>query len=77
MGLGKTLDKIEKVPRDSATALALSDVKPSKGAYHRRGGTASFWFPTRAHSLEGPILKEEAISLGRFGALTLLYPDSY
>lgn len=75
-GLGQTVDEIEEVPRDSATAQALKDTPPDEGRYHQRGGTASFWFPNRRHGMGDPILWEQAVSLGQFGALTLLYPDS-
>jgi hypothetical protein len=75
-GLGQTMDEIEEVPRDSATALALENTPPDEGRYHQRGGTASFWFPNRRYGSGDPILQEQAVSLGQFGALTLLYPDS-
>jgi Zn-dependent peptidase ImmA (M78 family) len=76
MGLSRTMDEIEEVPRDSATAQALEDTPPNEGRYHQRGGTASFWFPSRQHGAGDAILWEQAVSLGQFGALTLLYPDS-
>jgi hypothetical protein len=75
-GLGQTMDEIEEVPRESATAQALEDRPPDEGRYHQRGGTAAFWFPNRRHGAADPILWEQAASLGQFGALTLLYPDS-
>lgn len=75
-GLGKTLDEIEEVPCDSATALALQDQPPENGLFHQRGGTASFWFPGRQRA-DDPILIEQSVSLQRFGALTLLYPDPH
>jgi len=75
-GLGQTMDEIEEVPRDSATAQALEDRPPDEGRYHQRGGTAAFWFPNRRHGAGDPILWEQAASLGQLGALTLLYPDS-
>ena len=74
-GLGQTMDEIEEVPRDSATALALEGVAPEEGNYHQRGGTAHFWFPNRRGG-SNHILLEQAVSLGEFGALTLLCPDS-
>jgi hypothetical protein len=75
-GLGQTMDEIEEVPRDSATAQALEGTPLSEGRYHQRGGTASFWFPNRRRGARDQILWEQAVSLGQFGALTLLYPDS-
>jgi len=74
--LGRPMDQVEEVPRDSATALALAGVDPADGrSFHQRGGTASFWFSRRASTTSDPILHEQAVSLGSFGALTLLYPD--
>lgn len=75
MGLARTLEKIENVPPDSATKWAILGLKPTNGKYHQSGSTASFWFPKRKYPDRDPILQEQAVSLGRFGALTLLYPD--
>ena len=76
-GLGRTIDSIDHVPRDSATGLALKGVTPPSSGFFESGGTASFWFSQRKYGGGDPILIEQAISLGQFGALTLLYPDDY
>lgn len=59
------------LPHDSATAKAIAH--SAVGAYTAENATtAASWFPMGARSARNLILREEAISLGRFGALTLL-----
>jgi hypothetical protein len=74
-GLGGTLSSIEDIPRGSATERALSGNPAPREGYFQSGGTASFWVPRKLLRAGDPILVEEAVPLGRFGALTLLYPD--
>lgn len=74
--LGRPMNRVAKVPRDSATALALNGAEPPKDQrFHQSGGTASFWFSRKATIGGDPILREQAVSLGQYGALTLLFPD--
>lgn len=64
----------EKLPRDSATGIALSK---SSTAIEKRGTAATTWFTRRGPIVwNDTILIEEALSLGDFGALTFVYPDS-
>jgi Zn-dependent peptidase ImmA (M78 family) len=76
-GLVQTRDKVNDLSRDLATTMALQDVDPPEKGYHEKGGTAAYWFPDRRPDANDPILREQAVSLGRFGALTFLYPDSF
>lgn len=75
-GLSQTIEDIEDLPRKSATEKALTDETPTEEGYHENGGTASHWFQNRPRGTGDPILWEQAVSLGQFGALTFLYPDS-
>ena len=75
-GFRKTIETRDDLPPDSATELAFSGAVPDNGEFHQCGSTASLWFPFLAESSSrSVILHEEAVSLGRFGVLTFLYPD--
>jgi hypothetical protein len=75
-GFRKTIETRDDLPPDSATELAFSGAIPKNGAFHRCGSTASLWFPFFAESSSRSVIfHEEAVSLGQFGVLTLLYPD--
>jgi len=75
-GFRKTIETRMDLPPDSATALVFSGAIPENSEIHQRGSTASLWFPFLTESSSrSVILHEEALSLGRFGVLTLLYPD--
>jgi hypothetical protein len=73
----KTIERVSDLPPDSATARALrGEPSPSAGFFHN-GSTAAAWFPWVADdSHRNLIFIEEAVSLGRFGALTFLFPES-
>lgn len=76
-GFRKTIETRDDLPSDSATELAFSRVVPANGEFHQCGSTASLWFPFLAESSSRSIiLREEAVSLGRFGVLTFLHPDN-
>ena len=64
--------ELEQIPGGSPTREALSrgvDIQP-------RGTTLATWFPRiRAGSFQDDVLIEECLSLGQYGALTLLRPD--
>ena len=65
----------EKLPADSATRLALAQRAPPDCGYFRSGTLASAWFPrVRSADVLDVVLIEEASPLGRYGALTMLYP---
>lgn len=71
-GLRKTIESVERLPRDSPTMRALKGT----GGVLEAGTTKSAWFPFVDGSSEyNPIYREHAMSLGRFGAMTLVFPD--
>lgn len=68
-GYRKTFEDIRQLPRDSPTAKVLAGAAGRVEA----GTTAAAWFPfVQASSHRNALLREEAVSLGRFGALTFL-----
>jgi Zn-dependent peptidase ImmA (M78 family) len=65
------------LPVGATTVRALSGESPPATGFFEAGTTAAMWFRSVTHgSFRNAILIEQAISLGRFGALTLLYPES-
>lgn len=71
-GFRKTIKDVERLPRDSPTARVLNSGAPG---VVEAGTTMAAWFPfVGASSESNLIFYEQAISLGRFGALTLLFP---
>lgn len=73
-GLGKTIDTLTDLPAGSATARAVAgEAVPAKG-FFECGTTAAGWFKAvTPGSTRNAVLVEQAIPLGRFGALTILY----
>lgn len=66
----------EKLPEDSATRMALAQKATPECGYFQSGTLASAWFPwVRREDTLDVILIEEAVPLGRYGALTMLYPQ--
>jgi len=64
-----------RLPEDSATRLALAQQTPPAGGCFRSGTLASLWFPyVRRDDALDVVLIEEAIPMGCYGALTMLYP---
>ena len=75
-GIWKTIEERSRLPTDSATEEAFRVDSPMADRVIRRGSTAATWFPfITTGSARNAILIEEAIPLGRFGVLTLLYPE--
>ena len=73
-GWRKTIEEPAKLIADSATAKIMAGAVNTADIVST-GTTASHWFPfVFAGSSRDVILLEEAISLGRFGALTFLSP---
>ena len=73
----KTIESKDKIPRQSATALALTGKPIPPEGFFQTGATAASWFPyVDSKSYRNAIIIEQAIPLGRFGVLTFLYPDS-
>lgn len=74
-GYKKTIEAMGDIPEGSATARALAGEEAPAGGHFESGSTASFWFPFVSAGAEDDILLiEQSIPLGRFGALTFLYP---
>ena len=75
--LFKTIDSISSLPEGSATLRALHGEQPPQAGFFSSGSVVSSWFPfVKGGSARNDILIEEAVPLGRFGVLTLLYPES-
>jgi len=75
-GFRKTIESTESIARQSATWLSLSGDTPPPERFFTRGSTIAAWFPYIDHSWNrNDLLIEQAISLGRFGILTMLYID--
>ena len=71
-GYRKTIKELSKLSKDSATSKALAYESIESGI-HKNGTVASFWFPfIQPGSYKDLIMEEQAFSLGRFGALTLI-----
>lgn len=72
----QSIQQSGELPYDSATARALAEETPPSRGFFRSGTTASAWFRhVKDSGYRNAIMWEEAISLGRFGTLTFLYPD--
>ncbi len=75
--LRRTIEDTDRIAIGSATAKALSGEEPGSRGFFQNGSIASAWFPCiRPGTTLDVILIEEAIPIGRFGVLTLLYPES-
>ena len=73
----RTTEDIQDLATESATWCALHGIQLPPRGYFETGSTASFWFKNvRADRWRNTILIEQAITLGQFGVLTFLYPDS-
>lgn len=76
MPLREVLKAPSRLPDDSSTRLALTQAVPEEGSFFIGGTLASVWFPrVRRGSPLDVVLLEEAMPLGRHGALTMLYPS--
>jgi IrrE N-terminal-like domain len=75
-GFRTTIQSASALPPESPTARALAGESPPASGFFEAGTTAATWFRSVTHgSFRNAILVEQAIPLGRFGALTLLYPE--
>ncbi len=64
------------IPKDSALGQLLNYANAATLNIVEKGSTASMWFRNISPaSMKNIILKEQAISLGRFGYLTFLFED--
>lgn len=76
VGIRSTVRTQESVPGDSATGKALSAQEPPDRGFFQCGTSASAWFPgIRIGTLRDWVFIEQAVRLGEFGVLTLLYPE--
>lgn len=76
-GYRRTIEAAARVPPDSATGRALSGAEPSQKGYFQAGTSARAWFPGAwTGTSRDIILIEQAIPLGEFGVLTLLFPEA-
>jgi hypothetical protein len=72
----KTVETISKLPEDCATRRALNHETSPASGFFECGTAASAWFPfLRYDDYKNVIFIEQAISLGRFGVLTFLFPE--
>jgi Zn-dependent peptidase ImmA (M78 family) len=75
-GFRKTIEDASAIPEDSATGRALAGERADESGHFECGSVASAWFPfVRPDSDADTILTEQAISLGSYGVLTLLFPQ--
>lgn len=73
----KTIESVRKLQPDSPTAKAIAGEQLPQTGFFSAGTTASAWFPfVNSCGASNAILIEQAVSLGRFGVLTFLYPES-
>lgn len=73
----KTIERVEDLQPDCATARALRGEEEPPSGFFQNGSTASFWFRrVDDSSYRNSIMVEQAVSLGRYGALTFLYPEA-
>jgi Zn-dependent peptidase ImmA (M78 family) len=76
-GFRRTVESAQRLVPGSPTARVLAGETPSVTDFFSAGTTAGSWFPrVGEHERRNVILVEQAISLGRFGVLTFLYPES-
>lgn len=74
---GAVVRSAAELPPDSPTARALRGETPVDKRYFEAGTTVSAWFrKIEDGSYRNDILIEQAISLGRFGVLSFLYPEA-
>jgi len=72
MGYRKTIESPRALPEDSATRKCLG-AKGKLNCIVETAATGALWFPAISErSLKNVILREEAMTLGRFGTITLL-----
>jgi Zn-dependent peptidase ImmA (M78 family) len=71
----KTIEEVENLADGSATLAALRSERPPAAGFFENGTTSAAWFPfLNDYDSRNVLLIEQAVSLGRFGVLTFLYP---
>ncbi len=77
LGWRKTIEEPAKLVPGSASECIFAGNSDARNEIQRTGSTATYWFPfISPSSVRDCIIIEEAISLGRFGSLTLIYANS-
>lgn len=75
-GYRATIKTLQAVQPDSATGRALAGESPGPKQYFETGTSGSAWFPgIFPGSARDRIFIEQAVSLGEFGVMTILYPE--
>ncbi len=76
-GYRKTIEEQSKVPKDSPTGRALAGEAPPPKGFFQAGTSAFAWFPGAwAGTAKDVLLIEQAIPLGEFGTMTMLFPEA-
>lgn len=74
-GWRKTIEQPTKIVEKSATSKVMGSPSGCVGDVQQTGSTAAHWFPfISSESTRNCLLLEQAVSLGRFGTLTLITP---
>ena len=72
-----TVEAPRNLTQGSPTARAIAREATPPSGYFEAGATAAAWFPSvKPGDLRDVILIEQAIPLGPFGVLTVLYPEA-
>lgn len=75
LGFRKTIETAIRLPPGSATLDCIGEADSMTSSIRSNAATAAYWFP---HATMGSawniVLQEEAMSLGRFGTITVLTP---
>lgn len=75
-GLKKTIESTDDLIKGSATWKIMNEHDPFPDEFFSVGSTVSSWFPYIGGGWQkNELIIEEAISLGKFGMLTMLYVD--
>lgn len=75
-GYRRTIEDVARIPRDSPTGKALAGEAALSTGYFEAGTSASAWFAGIAPgSVRDIIFIEQAIVLGEYGVLTILFPE--
>lgn len=75
-GYRRTIEDLACIPRDSPTGKALAGEPAPAAGYFEAGTSASAWFAGIAPgSGRDIIFMEQAIVLGEYGVLTILFPE--
>lgn len=72
-----TITKVENLVAGSPTARALKGESPDERGFFEAGTVAAAWFPWLSQgSYRDVLMIEQALSLGKYGVLTMIRPES-